>query len=320
MTEEQDAVLVVGAAGFLGGAIVRSLANRAIPVRGLIRRDDQAERIRHEGGSPVRGDILDPSTLERALRGCRAVVHVAANPSDAGAGEGRERAVRVDGARNLVRAAHRAGIRRLVLGSGYWVYRDAEGPLDEDAEVAPIGEAAINFAAEGEAQRAARSPGLEVVIARPGMVYGPGAWFIPIVDALRRGEYRLIDGGLNPWSFVSLEDTGEAFATLLERGEPESVYTVVDDRPAPWGEFARHVADRLRVPAPTSLSLAEATALYGEIIARQLSARRAMHAPRLRRLGWRPRWGEYAAGVDRLLERLGARAPGTPGEQPFVDG
>ncbi len=317
MTEERDTVLVVGAAGFLGGAIVRSLANRSIPVRGLVRRDEQAELVRRDGGSPVRGDILEPASLERALRGCRAVVHVAANPSDAGDEEERVRAVRVDGARNLVRIAHRAGVRRLVLGSGYWVYRDAEGPLDEDAEIEPFGESAINFAAETEAQRAARGTGLEIVIARPGMVYGPGAWFPPIVDALRRGEYRLIEGGRNPWSFVSLEDTGEAFATLVERGEPESVYTVVDDRPAPWGEFARHLADRLRVPAPTSLSMAEATARYGEIIARHLSARRAMYAPRLRRLGWRPRWGEYSAGVDRLLERT---AGGAPGEPTFVDG
>jgi len=298
-------VLVTGAGGFLGLATVRALSQRGADVVGLVHRQDIVGDVRAAGGTPVVGDVLDLPTLEAACQGCEGLVHLATSHGEGPDAAEHARKVRVDGARNAVRAARARGVRRLVIGSGYWVYRSHPGVITEDAPVEPRGESRINFDTE-QAGLDANAPGaLEVVVVRPGMVYGDGSWFGSLCDALRDGTYRLIGEATNRWSFVSREDTGGAFAQVLERGVPGEVYNVVDGHPAPWREFAGYVAGCLQRPPPDSISFDQASLEVGPDVAYHLVANRALSSSKIEALGWRPRYPAYPEGIEALL-RAGA--------------
>ncbi len=296
--------LVAGGGGFLGLAIVKALAATSIEPRALVRTEAQGTLVRAAGGTPVLGDVLDRASVGRAAEGCDAIVHVAARFTGEPGSEELARRVRVEGTSNLAAAARAHGVRRLVVGSGYWVYAGQPGLITEASRVDPQGESKINFEAE-QVGFEANAPGeLDVLVVRPGMVYGDGAWFRTVVDAIRAGSYRTIGAGSNRWSFADLGDAGTGFVTVLGQGLPGEVYNLVDRAPAPWAEFARFVAERLGVPAPGTLSWEEAVESFGAVVARHLAAERATSAAKLEALGWRPRFPRYREGISHLLASM----------------
>jgi nucleoside-diphosphate-sugar epimerase len=238
--------------------------------------------------------------LRAAAEGCSGIVHLAANPP-----AGTDPATtRVEGTRNLVEAARREGVLRLVVGSGYWVYRGQSELIHEDSPVEPRGESQINYDAE-RAGLETNSPGrLEVLVVRPGMVYGNGSWFRSMAESIRAGEYRVVGEGANRWSFVDRWDTGAAFRTVLESGIAGQVYNVVDGHPAPLREFVDFVAAELGRSPPGTLPMDAARREFGEIVAGHLAADRAVSDEKLRSLGWRPRVSHYRDGVPGLLHEM----------------
>ncbi len=298
-------VLVVGAAGFLGLEITRVFTSHGSRVRGLIRDPAKAKSVRSVGGEPVIGDVLEPRSLATHARGCDLIVHVAANPAEKPGRPDLARQVRVQGTVNLVEAARTCWVPRMVVGSGYWVYADQPDIITEQSRVDPQGESRINYDAELAGLAANAPPQLEVLVVRPGMVYGDGAWFRPVVEAIRHGTYRVIDGGRNHWSFVSLPDTATGFYTVAERGSAGEIYNIVDGTPRPWGEFARFVARRLDRPAPASETFDAAVKTFGRTVAAHLRANRAASSAKLMALGWTPVQREFQEGVTQVLAGMG---------------
>lgn len=299
-------VVVIGAAGFLGRAILRSFSSRGHETLGLVHTPDKARIVRSEGGHPVVADLLDPSTLVAPLRGADLAIHVA-QPSEGSLDRMRE--VRVRGAQNLVAAARTTGVTRLLLGSGYWVYRDSPEVISEESPLAPISISRVNFDCEQVGRTAADRGDLEMMVVRPGMVYGPGSWFREMVSEIRDGRYRYIEPGANSLSPVHLADCGEAFRTIAEHWRNGETYLVVDDQPVSTRTFAEFVAQQLGAPVVRTLSFARAAEEWGEDLARLNAASRPASNRKLRALGWEPRYASYRAGIPRVLEEL--RAPGS---------
>src|SRR6185437_13321321 len=107
-------VLVSGANGFVGSAVVRALLRHGYPVRALARASSDTANLDGLDVAMVRGDLLDPSSLERALQGCEGLFHVAADyrlwardPREIGKAN-------VRGTHNILLAAQRCGVRRIV--------------------------------------------------------------------------------------------------------------------------------------------------------------------------------------------------------------
>lgn len=299
-------VLVAGSGGFLGRAITASLVEEGRRVRGLVRDPHKAELLRELGGEPFVGDVLDRGAVGRAMEGCEAVVHVAATYPGPGVTAELARRVRVEGATNLAEAARAAGAHRLILGSGYWVYADRPGTLVEDSPVDPRGESRVNYEAERAGLDAAAAGHLDVVIVRPGMVYGDGSWFRGMVESIREGAYHYAEPGANHWSLVELGDAARAFAVLLRRGRAGETYVVVDDFPIRLRDLTRLIARELGVPTPTGRARATLERAIDPEVVHHLAANRAASNQKLRGLGWAPRTADARQGIPPLLASMAA--------------
>jgi UDP-glucose 4-epimerase len=173
--------LVTGGCGFIGSHIVDALLERGDAVRILddmsTGREENLSAAARERATLVRADLCDPIALAEVLDGVEVVYHQAARPSVTVSIEEPEDTFRVNvgGTYQLLLAARRAGVRRVVLASSSSVYGNlATLPKHEQQPPAPASPyAAQKLSCEQLGMAFARSMGLEVVALRYFNVYGP---------------------------------------------------------------------------------------------------------------------------------------------------
>ena len=169
--------LITGATGFTGGHLARTLAARGDAVSALVRAEGPATTALKQAGVALAiGDLRDPTALAKAADGVDVVYHIAALYRQAGLATDVYRAVNATAVRDLVEAAARGGAKRVVHCSTVGVHGDVEHPpANEDAPLKP-GDVYQETKLEGErlAREAGARTGVEVTIARPSGIYGPG--------------------------------------------------------------------------------------------------------------------------------------------------
>lgn len=213
--------LVTGATGFIGWHVARKLLARGEKVRALVR---PAGKVRELEVETIIGDLRDPDSLERAVSGCSVVYHLAADYRLWAKDPGELFRSNVDGTRNLLQAARRAGVDRVVYTSTVGcIGIPAEKPGNEDVDVS-IEEMTgaykrSKFQAEEVALEFARS-GLPVVIVNPTAPVGdhdfkPTPTGKIIIDFLKGALPAFVDTGLN---LVDVQDTAEGHLLACERG------------------------------------------------------------------------------------------------------
>ncbi len=170
-------VLVTGATGFTGGHLARTLVRRKYDVRALVRQPTPAAAsLAADGITITIGDLREQRALNTAAAGVDVVYHIAASYREAGVGPEVYRAVNTTAVGQIVEAAARGGARRVVHCSTVGVHGDVEHPpANEDAPLKP-GDVYQLTKLEGEqlARETGRRVGIEVTIARPSGIYGPG--------------------------------------------------------------------------------------------------------------------------------------------------
>ena len=175
-------VCVTGAAGFIGGHLSEALLRQGHDVVGLDdfssgKRENAALLAEFPNFSMIEGSIADPQAVERAVQGAIFVFHLAAIPSVplSMAEPERTNAVNVGGTVNVLEAARRHGVQRVVLACSCAAYGDGEEqPKHERLEVRPMSPyAAQKIACELYAQTYTRAYGLPCVALRFFNVYGP---------------------------------------------------------------------------------------------------------------------------------------------------
>src|SRR5439155_9944778 len=125
-------VLVTGGTGFLGRAIVERLLSAGGHVKALARSDASARELGALGAEPVRGDVIDREELAATMRGCDVVYHAAGANAFCLRDPSPMFEVNVRGSRNVVLAAARAGVRRVVFPSCRATLGEASGTIGSE--------------------------------------------------------------------------------------------------------------------------------------------------------------------------------------------
>ncbi|MGC1386679.1 MAG: hopanoid-associated sugar epimerase [Steroidobacteraceae bacterium] len=217
--------LVTGATGFVGAAVARALLREGWQVRALVRSGSDRGNLQHLALELAVGELNDPPSLDRALDGCRALFHVAADYR-LGAPDPRQLySTNVEGTRNILLAARHAGVERTVYTSSVATMGiPSDGsPGDEQTPVsleAMIGHyKRSKFLAEQVALEAAQA-GQPVVIVNPSTPVGPGdAKPTPtgrlVLDAASGRMPAYMDTGLN---IVHVDDVAAGHLMAFRRG------------------------------------------------------------------------------------------------------
>jgi len=243
-------VLVTGASGFIGRPLVSLLTARGHSVRGMVRRAAEAQEI--SGIEIEVGDVRDAGAVDRATRGVDAVVHLAAATGVARASVARE--VNVQGTRRILDALRVNGGRRVVFISSISASRERMGPYGQTKR---------------EAETQVAHAGLEWVILRPSLVYGPGpaGLFARLQRSMKGPVLPMIGEGSIELDPIHVDDVCQVIEQCLDR---QDVLSKTYDLLGPDRVTFRQLIDRLAaksgaqpriVQLPPELALALARAL-----------------------------------------------------------
>ncbi len=225
-------ILVTGANGFLGRALILELKARRIAVRGALRSEAR------EGEVSV-GDIGPDTDWSTALSGVGTIVHTAAHVhvmNDAGDKTLQQyRRVNVDGTLNLARQAVTAGVKRFIYLSSIKVNGEttARGKPFTAADIpAPQDHYAVSkYEAEKGLRRLGGEKGLEIVIIRPPLVYGPGVKgnFARLLRWIQSGLPLPLDAIDNRRSLIALDNLVDLIVTCIDHPKAVDCTLLVSD-------------------------------------------------------------------------------------------
>lgn len=259
-------MLITGAGGFVGRAVLDRLVASGRTVRALARSDASAAALAEAGAEPVRGDILDPASLEWALRGAEVVYHVAGVNGFCLRDPRELFRANVDGTRNVVLAAGAVGARRVVYTSSAATIGEARGVVATESSPHRGHYLSAYERSKHEAERAALAAaaqaGVELVSVNPASVQGPGrtrGTARILIDALNGRLRMVVDSRL---SIVDVADCAEGHLLAERHGVPGERYLLsgvtmtVREAVALLGRIAGHEEHPRRLPPPVAMALA----------------------------------------------------------------
>ncbi len=236
-------ILVTGANGRIGKHLIRSLAREKGKVRALVRNIN--ERMIAGNVELVKGDVLDPKSLEEAMYGVTTVFHLAA-VVDYLATKKLTYDVNVTGTRNVMEAAPG---RKLIHISSTSVYgnKQKQMPIDENTPTNPTdyyGQTKLM------GEEIAKEHG--AIILRPTDVYGPGftEGFYEITRMVQKGEMHIIGHGKNIIHYTYYADLIEALLLAREKGKRGETYVIAGKESKTLEECLAIIARHLNVQPP----------------------------------------------------------------------
>ena len=222
---------VTGATGFLGSHVARVLAEQGAQLRLLVRPSSDLRNIADLNAERVEGDLRDPASIEKALAGCDALFHVAADYRLWVRDPEQMYRSNVEGTRGLIEAARKQGVRRVIYTSSVatmgfgsnGTLADESSPVSLTDMIGPYKRS--KFMAEQVAFEAARS-GVDVVVVNPTTPIGerdlkPTPTGRIVVDFLKRKFPAYVDTGLN---LVDATECARGHVQALEKGKAGERY------------------------------------------------------------------------------------------------
>jgi NADH dehydrogenase len=201
-------VFLTGGTGFVGSEVLRQLVAAGHSVRCLVRAGSDGKLAVREGVEVRHGDVTEPETLEGALEGCDAVIHLVGIIREfPGKGITFKR-LHFEATRTMVEAAEIQGVKRYLQMSANGTRENATSPYHQT---------------KWQAEEAVRASSLDWTIFRPSLIFGPGDAFVnmlaelmcklPVMPVIGDGRYRM--------SPVAVEDVAASFVKALAK--PETV-------------------------------------------------------------------------------------------------
>jgi len=248
-------ILVTGATGFTGGHLARGLRRRGSTVRALARAEDaRAAALSADGIEVSVGDLRDCASLGRALAGIDIVYNIGATYRQAAAGKADYAAINARAVADLIEAASVAGVRRVVHCSTVGVHGDVDQPpAGEDAPLRP-GDEYQRSKLEGErlGRAAAARTGVELVIARPSGIYGPGdRRLLKLFRGVARRRFVTLGSGEIYYHLTYIDDLVEGFRLCGEVPAASGrTYILAGGEVTTLNELVRRIASAAGVRTP----------------------------------------------------------------------
>lgn len=228
--------LVTGATGHIGNVLVRQLLERGEHVRALVRPGKVPLPLQDLDVELMPGDLSDPESIEKAVRGVEYVHHLGARISLHPGADPETRRVNLEGTRSLLTAASRAHVRRFLYASSIYALRLPDsGVVDETLHFDPTagcGEYDSSKAAASLLVQQAAEEGLDTILLCPTAVTGP-------FDFQRSEAGRAILYNLTPgikftvegaYDFVDVRDVARGFIQAIENGRRGETYILGGER------------------------------------------------------------------------------------------
>jgi nucleoside-diphosphate-sugar epimerase len=299
-------VFVAGASGTVGIPLVRALVAAGYQVTALTRSPEKQDELRRLDATPALADALDAQALRTVVLAAAPthVIHqLTALPKEGPSSESdlvATNRLRIDGTRNLLDAAIRAGAQRFIGGS----FALLPGAETEMAGSFANEAAGATRSMESQILSANQSKQIEGIVLRYGLFYGPtNPGTIKMVEMVRKRRLPTIRGDRGLLPFIHIDDVVGATLAALDRGIPGSVYDIVDDKALSFSDAVRIMAEYTGAPTPRSIP-AWLFRLISPYRARVLSTRLPLSNARARaELMWRPTYPTMREGFVRTFSR-----------------
>ncbi len=265
MSTFQNDILITGAAGFLGSAIVRQAVDSGMSVTAT----DKDMPATPLGVNFITADVLDPDCLSVALKGVRCVCHAAGLAHiyhNSKALAARFHSVNVVGTQNLATAAIRAGISHFVFISSVSVYGAQARGKDEDTECYPDSPyAKSKLMAERCLMAICQNAGIKLTILRFGTLYGEGdrGNVARLIKSIAHAPFIWVGTGENLKSLLYLEDAARACIAVIKKPASGIKIYNVSGYPSTMQDIVTAIAQNLQksiprwhIPAHFALNLA----------------------------------------------------------------
>lgn len=248
-------VLITGGGGFIGSHLVDSQLAQGQYVRTL---DLHAGHLTQVASHPnleiVVGDIADDNLVRRSLEDIDLIYHLASAHLDTSLSDEHYQRINVDGTVDLLKAAKKAGVKRVVHCSSVGVIGDVENPpADETTLCNPTNiYEKTKLAGERAALAFTEEEGLPVVVARPAWVYGPRCPRTKkLFHGIRKGRFPIFGRGQNLRHPIYISDAVSGLELCGEKDQISGqVYIIAGDEPATIEELVGLVANTVGVNPP----------------------------------------------------------------------
>ena len=312
-------ILVAGAGGAVGRALLPALVAKGHEVIGMTRSKAKAASVRSTGAQHVAADALDAKSVLRVVEETKPdaiIEQLTSIPAKLNLRRFDEEfaetnRLRTTGTDNLVAAAQAFGIHRFVAQSfGGWPYTRTGGPVKTEVDpLDPDPPSALRNtlnAIRHLEEKVTTTPGLEGIALRYGFFYGPVKTVGGIgtmVEDVRRRRIPVVGSGAGVWSFIHIDDVASATVAALERGA-SGLYNIADDEPAAVSVWLPAMAEMLEAKPPLHIPAWLARPMIGKAgVVFMTETRGASNAKAKRSLGWKPKWPTWREGFRQAFLR-----------------
>lgn len=304
-------VLVTGASGYLGSAVVRELVSQGHEVTGMVRSASKASGVEDTGARAVVGNLFEPEPWQDVMRGMDVVIS-ATRPVRHGSRlnieESHRRSYnhgRMVG--NLLTAAQGSRVKCVALTYGVQGFGERGSEwVDERAELSPRGYEHTVSGAFWHIDKTSRKTRVPIINVFTGWAYGRGSWLVQMADEIRKGTFKLVGTGGNYLSLVHIDDLCAAYAKIVEKIPVGNRFCIVDGTPVKQRELAAFISGCTGAPMPKKTDAESFAGRSGELLAEAWSCSTRVSGEKMRaRLLPQLKYQSVFEGAIPVLEEAG---------------
>ncbi|UCE19705.1 MAG: NAD-dependent epimerase/dehydratase family protein [Gemmatimonadota bacterium] len=251
-------ILITGATGFIGRHLLKQLIQEGHHCRCLVRSlVNKDELFNNSNVRLFQGDVTKPGTLMRMAKGIDVAYHLAAAGHVTSVSKESYKAffsLNVQGTKNIAETCGQNGVKRFIHFSSTAAMGLIKLPkIDETAPCQPkTPYQKSKYESELAAFEAGGKFGMEVIVLRPCMVYGPGGkgQFLNFCRLIKKGIFPRVGLGENLTPIVHVNDVVQAAVRALFKGKPGEIYLIASETSPPLVDIHKFIAQALKIKRP----------------------------------------------------------------------